>query len=310
MSDSITPKKCKYKNCIGRQNGDLELLICSVCENAVFHPGCYEAQAFVSVELKDAPGVCGKRCHNKRVPKANDEETIKRVLWHNDGPDAGTSSQSVLIEWLTTHGNYKRWRGADRYSGVTKKTLASNILEAMKQKGITTDRSVGNVCDKISSIEISFRKAIDWLDGTGAGVTNNESLESYVKRLCPFFYELEPIMKDRASARPLCSTDDLDSVESKEGVEGKEGEEGEDAFPKEISMDNDNSGKSVASEVVPPSQPPSLKKRKAISLQLSASSTSHPFADDRWMVLKRNQMVAKKAHCLSELGYKEREVSV
>ena len=111
---------------------------------------------------------------------------------------------------------------------------------------------MGNVCDKISSIEISFWKAIDWLDGTGAGVTDNESLESYVKRLCPFFYELEPIMKDRASARPLCSTNDLDSVESEEGVEGKEGE---DAFPKEISMDNNNSGKSVASEVVPQSQP-------------------------------------------------------
>ncbi|KAG6961983.1 hypothetical protein JG687_00007393 [Phytophthora cactorum] len=44
----------------------------------------------------------------------------RRARWHNDGPDDSVSSLTILLDWLTTEGNYNKWRGGDKQSGETK----------------------------------------------------------------------------------------------------------------------------------------------------------------------------------------------
>eukprot|EP00592_Proboscia_alata_P017476 CAMPEP_0194397946 /NCGR_PEP_ID=MMETSP0174-20130528/125830_1 /TAXON_ID=216777 /ORGANISM="Proboscia alata, Strain PI-D3" /LENGTH=305 /DNA_ID=CAMNT_0039194187 /DNA_START=408 /DNA_END=1322 /DNA_ORIENTATION=- len=151
-------------------------------------------------------------------------------FWHNDGPNDSINSLSVLMNWLTTEGNYSRWRGGDKFSGVTKKTLATSIVNMIhdqvgvdKFSGVTkktlatsivnmihdqvgVQRNQKHVINKITTIESGYRAASDWLGATGAGVECQISVKEYVMKLCPFFYDLQDVMEDRASTKPLFSS--------------------------------------------------------------------------------------------------------
>ena len=58
-------------------------------------------------------------------------------------------------------------------------------------------------------MEHCFKKAIDFLDGTGTGITVEASLRAAVTKICPYYYELEHVMSERSSGRPLANEDDL-----------------------------------------------------------------------------------------------------
>jgi len=47
-----------------------------------------------------------------------------RVPWHTDGPTPKLNSMAVIINWLTTDGNYSQWRGGDKQNGMTKLGIA------------------------------------------------------------------------------------------------------------------------------------------------------------------------------------------
>ncbi|ETI42486.1 hypothetical protein L914_11954 [Phytophthora nicotianae] len=70
----------------------------------------------------------------------------KRVLWDRDGVNGGPSSMKILLDWLTTEGNY------------TKKPA--------------------DVRDKIQNLESKYRTAVAWLANTGQGVTDEKSIRS------------------------------------------------------------------------------------------------------------------------------------
>ncbi|KAA1115528.1 hypothetical protein PGT21_036974 [Puccinia graminis f. sp. tritici] len=53
------------------------------------------------------------------------------VSWEKDGVD-GFSSIQLLIEWLTSDGNFKRWRGK-KGNGLNKEALASEVVAIMNQ---------------------------------------------------------------------------------------------------------------------------------------------------------------------------------
>ena len=131
-------------------------------------------------------------------------------VWHDDGPKEGVSSLDVLLDWMTTGNNYATWKGGNKNSGKTKKTIASTISEKISRAGIKTERKPKDIMMKIASIEAKFKQAYDWLHNTGSGVEDKESLKEIVLGKCQHFYTLEPIMGDRASTQPLATEENLE----------------------------------------------------------------------------------------------------
>ena len=154
--------------------------------------------------------ICGKRCFNTSQDTANQTKS-KRLYWHNDGPTENVNSESILLDWLTTQGNYEKWKGGAKNSGDTKKTLASQISSLMKDKGVLVTRNAKNIIDKVGHIERTFKEASDWLRQTGQGVEDEESIKKAVLKRCCYYYTIKDIMIDRPSITPLATEDDLDA---------------------------------------------------------------------------------------------------
>lgn len=110
---------------------------------------------------------------------------------------------SLLMDWLTTEGNYNRYRGGDPKNGSTKSTLAGEISRQITDAGISTPRPASVVMWKITDIEASYKQATDWLAQTGQGVTVESDIRNAVEMRCPMFYRLESIMGSRPSFEPL-----------------------------------------------------------------------------------------------------------
>jgi len=56
----------------------------------------------------EGPLFCGKQCfdHHKRVLQVATNKAKGVVLWQTDGPTPEINSMAVMIDWLTTSGNY------------------------------------------------------------------------------------------------------------------------------------------------------------------------------------------------------------
>lgn len=74
------------------------------------------------------PFVCGVCCYDKLAQKrkASKKASTKPpcvIGWTKDAPPGSeVTSTSVLMDWLTTHGNYDRYRG-DTVKGKTKLSI-------------------------------------------------------------------------------------------------------------------------------------------------------------------------------------------
>ncbi|KAH9469949.1 hypothetical protein Pst134EA_007220 [Puccinia striiformis f. sp. tritici] len=126
------------------------------------------------------------------------------IPWDSDGDGVDTSI-SVLLDWLTTGTNFKRYRG--NTSGTTKVTMIQEVLDEMAAVGIT-HRNVKGVQTKIAELQGSYGKACDILRKTGSGVTDEDirngtsNLRKLILKACKYFDDLDPILSDRTSANP------------------------------------------------------------------------------------------------------------
>ena len=190
---------CNLGNkCIAKSSP--ELLKCLECKKRYIHVDCFKHSLRIfGDEEYEGNVVCGKRCYSKTKKPKPKKKDGKRPFWHSDGPTPDVNSLIILIDWLTTGNNYSQWKGGDFHSGITKMTLAGIILTEIKDKGITTTRTSKDVLQKISNMEHLYKQATDFLDGTGAGITCEQSLQEAVKKICPYYYELAPIMSDGPS---------------------------------------------------------------------------------------------------------------
>ncbi|KNE97677.1 hypothetical protein PSTG_09081 [Puccinia striiformis f. sp. tritici PST-78] len=72
----------------------------------------------------------------KKAPGSTQPKKKKKsILWDRDGVNGGSSSIELVIQWLITGNNYKRWRG-DTEEGKSKAQFLSEINQIMIKKGI------------------------------------------------------------------------------------------------------------------------------------------------------------------------------
>ncbi|KAG9403413.1 hypothetical protein AC1031_006058 [Aphanomyces cochlioides] len=132
----------------------------------------------------------------------------QRILWTNDSDGGGMNSMEVLVAWLSNEANYTRWKGGDKNCGLTKGALAKEIVSSMEQHGIY-HRKPKDIIQKVSVRESTYRSTTDWLNNTGQGVEDEESIRAHVEKMCPHYYSLDSVMRDRASTQPLATSSDL-----------------------------------------------------------------------------------------------------
>ena len=96
------------------------------------------------------------------------------------------------------------WKGGDKNNAKTNNTQASELAEMINKQ---VDREANPWCgkdiyNKIAKIEDSFLKAVDWLNGTGAGcLKEGTTIEDYVNSICIHYYDLKPFMFDWPSTK-------------------------------------------------------------------------------------------------------------
>ena len=174
----------------------------------------YENTALIFL---DADVICSKKCFNAMVKaKVTPKKVTSATRWSNDRPNDFLNSQTILMDWITTEGNYNRYRGGDKHNGMTKASIATSIgTEILNKIGVT--RIGKDVENKIQNLEALYKKASDWKGATGAGISDPGKVEEYLRKLCPYYFELQPIMESRHTTRPLlCSGSHIASYEHKQ----------------------------------------------------------------------------------------------
>ncbi|KAG7337029.1 hypothetical protein IV203_020185 [Nitzschia inconspicua] len=207
--------KCQVRGC--RVAGAQRLVCAADGCNKTVHLMCYQG-----VVLRDKSGgdlrplsenhvVCTKACYNNFVKSLSGSDS-SRGKWTNDGkggPDDQHTSMRILLDWMTTEGNYSRYCGKGN-NGVTKLQFASTLAEKMRAETKSDTRNGKQVLDKIARIENAFRDAASFARSeTGAGIQEGEGEQTFqaaVRRRCPYYYELVEIMGDRSSTHPKCTT--------------------------------------------------------------------------------------------------------
>ncbi|KAI9625992.1 hypothetical protein H4Q26_015980 [Puccinia striiformis f. sp. tritici PST-130] len=118
----------------------------------------------------------------KKAPGSTQPKKKKKsILWDQDGVNGGSSSIELVIQWLITGNNYKRWRG--------------DTEEGIRQKIADLQRSYNNACD--------FTK------NTGEGILAEDeangvhTVQDQILELCPYWDLLDPVMSDRSVTEPL-----------------------------------------------------------------------------------------------------------
>ena len=102
-----------------------------------------------------------------------------------DGPDDPQNSMAILMEWLTTLGNYSKLKG-DNANGATKIRIIGQLADQINAKGVRKQRTVKSVMNKLHHLTGTYKKASDWANQTGAGVLETEGREPF-NRAVSFF---------------------------------------------------------------------------------------------------------------------------
>lgn len=192
--------KCSFPTCLEYR--------CVPCNTQFF--GKKEWPLLYEEDSGDMVVVCTKK-HYATVVK-NLGSSSQRLPWNADGPkgyDDPVNSELLLVEWLCEEGNYAKYRGSDN-GGKSKISFCQDIANMLKRRGMRSERSAKNVLDKITNIENRFRHAFDFAHQTGAGLKSkgDGTFEETLTKKFRYYFDLLPIIADRASAHPSTTSDD------------------------------------------------------------------------------------------------------
>lgn len=161
------------------------------CEKTVHYP-CYDNFVLQKNRVDNPfPNIleavfCSKTHMLKRVKKGNEPDidaSNTNLQWDKDGkngPDDPKNSMAVLIDWLTTPGNYAKYKG-DTVTGKTKIRVAEEISTKINALGVKKVRTAKAVATKINNLLSTYKKASDWANCTGAGVLEKDGKEPFDK---------------------------------------------------------------------------------------------------------------------------------
>ncbi|KAG7393335.1 hypothetical protein PHYPSEUDO_009539 [Phytophthora pseudosyringae] len=158
------------------------------------------------------------------MPKRKARSPYHSALSDNVRPGAPTT-MDVLIRWLTTPGNVKRWRTEAR------SPLVRELVDMMQDEGLA-HRKAPFVRYKVDATEKQYIQAKQWLLETGmhdAYMTGKASkdVRAQVDRVCPQFKRLDPAFRGVPFSKKHPETIELDE-DSAEDVEQEEEEEEEE----------------------------------------------------------------------------------
>ncbi|KAA1134734.1 hypothetical protein PGTUg99_011601 [Puccinia graminis f. sp. tritici] len=69
-------------------------------------------------------------------------QRTRDLPWDRDSVNGGPTSMSILLNWLTTRGNYARWDAAS-FVRHERKQVCMEILTLMQTQGITHRHAMG-----------------------------------------------------------------------------------------------------------------------------------------------------------------------
>ncbi|KAE8984319.1 hypothetical protein PR002_g22983 [Phytophthora rubi] len=98
----------------------------------------------------------------------------------------------------------QRWRG-DTVGGKTKKALASEIADLIKEAGVK-GREYKGVLQKVNDIQDSYNKAADLKRQSGEGILDEDEAKTFHDKLfgiCKHWDVLDPVFHNRSSSRPI-----------------------------------------------------------------------------------------------------------
>jgi hypothetical protein len=197
-----------------------------ICSNIpkcgrLVHKSCYDEKVKMKYTLEEIEdcAFCTKKCQDKY---AAGHKPVTRYTFYNDGmlgPNDPNCSANLLIQWLkmecnkdgTT--NYHRFRCGSANNGKTKNAIAQQCADWLNDQGIQDKKDEKAVLNKIQDLEKNMTAAIDWANGTGAGLEEGDTASSFreaVMLRCRHYYDLIDIMCDRARFVPKVTTDDAD----------------------------------------------------------------------------------------------------
>lgn len=157
----------------------------------------------------------------------------KYIGWHNDNASnrSGTS-ETILLNWLTTPGNYARWQtshkgqDAERGSGESRADLCSEVNALLRSQGIGHRKNT-DIYNKIVGIEKSFLAAKRWLQETGLmrpflQGTAGKDVDGNVAQLCRHYRAVAPAFA--ATQNASASEDAVDVTQGSSDEEDNEAE--------------------------------------------------------------------------------------
>ena len=213
LSTQLTALKCSRRGCHLPPSSVIFACSNPACDRAMhlvccqkFIFGFHNLQPLVSPVPATHAVACTKKCYMK-VAKTQ----VMAVETNGATLTIPKHSESILIDWLTTQGNYDRYRGSGN-GGLRKIQFAAMISARIKDAGVRKTRTPKDVQNKIEYVEKCFRCAHDWAHTeTGEGLRESDTgtYEEALLRKCPWYFDIREIFEDRANARPLHTTDEM-----------------------------------------------------------------------------------------------------
>jgi hypothetical protein len=210
-SNGAEKLKCSYKKC-NNQLATKEQLSYAVSScSKKNHAACFQhylSQANFNFEVHTDVFCCATKACCTKFCVGNQGPTTR---WDSDGPNGPNTvpnSETVLLDWWTMGDNWSKYRGGkgdNGKTGITKKEQTwKKLADEIKKAGITVTRNARAVGAKIARMESEYKNAHDFVTNTGQGLMDEgKDITEIMKKMCSYYYVLDPIMGNRASTIPL-----------------------------------------------------------------------------------------------------------